>query len=115
MLGLKQCLRDIANAWPKISVGAQSGSLKIGSLLIQWGTSSKSIASKDADSNIIVFPTAYSSVPVVFAQSTVATNFAGLFMCGVKEITVTQFAMSFHNTYTVTATIQGNWLAIGVK
>ena len=110
MLSLKQCLTDIANF-----VRISNNSLQIGKILVQWGTSSKSIAAKDADSNIIVFPTIYSSVPVVFAQSTSTTNFAGLFMCGVKEITTTQFGMTFHNTYTVTATIQGNWLAIGVK
>lgn len=110
MLSLRKCLKDIAN-FVKIS----NDSLQIGKILVQWGTSAKTIAAKDADSNIIVFPTAYSSVPVVFAQSTTTTNFAGLFMCGVKGITVTQFAMSFHNTYTVTTTIQGNWLAFGVK
>ena len=58
MLSLKKCLRDIVNAWPKISVGTQSGSLKIGSLLIQWGNTSMTIPSgvDHIKTNFIDFP-----------------------------------------------------------
>ena len=108
MLLLDKCLEDVAKF-----LGVSDSSLKIGAILIQWGTSSKTIAANDGDSNTIKFPKAYSATPVVFAQSTSTTNFTGLFLCGVKEITTMQFGMTFHNQYSQRTTISGNWLAIG--
>lgn len=108
MLSLKQCLKDIAN-FIKIS----DNNLQIGKVLVQWGTSSKTIAAKDGDSNVIVFLKNYTATPVVFTQSTVGTNFSGLWVCGVKNITTTQFDMTFHNQYTAQQVITGNWIAIG--
>ena len=79
MLSLKQCLRDIANTWPKISVGAQSGSLKIGSLLIQWGNTSMTIPSgANVADKFIDFPVKYSLIPAVFGQCTFSTNYPDL-------------------------------------
>lgn len=108
MILLDKCLEDVAKF-----LGASDASLKIGPILIQWGTSSKTLAAKDGDSNIIKFAKKYSTTPVVFAQSTATTNYAGLFVCGVKEITATQFGMTFHNQYSQSATITGNWFSIG--
>lgn len=108
MIFLDKCLEDVANF-----LEVSDASLKIGPILIQWGTSSKTLAANDGDSNIIKFAKKYSATPVVFAQSTVTTNFAGLFMCGVKEITATQFGMTFQNQHSQSTTITGNWFSIG--
>lgn len=109
MLSLKKCLTDIANF-----MGISNNSLRVGKILIQWGASSKTVAAHDADRNTITFAQSYSQTPVVFAQSTSATNFVNLYMCGVSTVSTTQFFMTFQNTYTSSYMITGNWLAIGV-
>lgn len=112
MLSLQKCLRDIANAWPKISVGTQTGSLKIGSLLIQWGnTSLKMTATTGAKD--ITFPTAYSSKPIVIGQCTDSTLFPDLFNITVYNIDTAKFTMGFRNNHSTYYTLAAVWIAIG--
>lgn len=114
MLSLKKCLRDIVNAWPKISVGTQTGSLKIGSLLIQWGNTSMTIPSgANAADKFIDFPVKYSLIPAVFGQCTFSTNYPDLFNITINTISTTRFSMGFRNNYATKYTIPAVWIAIG--
>lgn len=114
MLSLRKCLKDIANAWPKISVGTQTGSLKIGPLLIQWGNTSMTIpAGSNVAEKKIQFPIPYSEDPAVFGQCTFSTNYPDLFNITVTTISTTRFSMGFRNNYATKYTIPAVWIAIG--
>ena len=114
MLSLRKCLKDIANAWPKISVGSQTGSLKIGSLLIQWGNTSMTIPSgANAAEKFIDFPVKYSLIPAVFGQCTFSTNYPDLFNITVNTISTSGFSMGFRNNYATKYNLPAVWIAIG--
>lgn len=112
MLSLRKCLQDIANAWPKISVGTQTGSLKIGPLLIQWGNTSLKMTATTGTKNI-TFPTAFSAKPIVIGQCTDSTVFPDLFNITVYNIQNTYFTMGFRNNYSTYYTLAAVWIAIG--
>lgn len=114
MLSLRKCLQDIANAWPKISVGSQTGSLKIGPLLIQWGNTSYKVgASSTVGEKNITFSTKFSGTPAVWGQCTESTNYPDLFNVTVYNISETGFTMGFRNNYTTKYTLPAVWIAIG--
>ena len=112
MLSLRKCLWDIANAWPKISVGTQTGSLKIGPLLIQWGNTSLKMTTTTGE-KIITFSTKFSGTPAVWGQCTENTNYPDLFNVTVHSISETGFTMGFRNNYTTKYTLPAVWIAIG--
>ena len=114
MLDLLKCLGDVVKAWPRISVGTQTGSLKIGPLLIQWGhTSYKMGASSAVGEKSIAFPVKFSGTPGVWGQCTENTNYSDLFNVTVHTISETGFTMGFRNNYTTKYELPAVWIAIG--
>lgn len=113
MLSLKQCLKDIAN-FVDISIGTQQGYLKVGKLLIQWGSTSMTIPSGvNVADKFIDFPVKYSLIPAVFGQCTFNTNYPDLFNITINTISTTRFSMGFRNNYATKYTIPAVWIAIG--
>lgn len=108
MLSLRKCLTDIAKFF-----AISSNSLKVGSILIQWGSSTQSVAADNRVNLTVKFPKSYSATPVVLAESTANTNFPELFQCGTKSITKAQFTMVFRNQHSNAVDLPGVWIAIG--
>lgn len=107
--------RAIRKLLDRIVINEENDCVKIGTLLIQWGTASKTVGANTGANTHITFREEYKKTPAVFANSTVTTNFPGLWTMSPYHLANTGFDLSFHNQYSQVETIQGWWIAFGIS
>ena len=103
-------IKELIPQW--YSLSQNSGAVKIGNILIQWGENSQSVSSA-ADVNWnTTFVKAYAQTPTVFAQ-VVDTQTPNAFSVVVNNVTNTGCTFRRRSTLSASYVCRIFWLAIG--
>lgn len=102
------------------NTGAGAGSanyIKIGSLMIAWGTTaSVSVAGGGASNRAVVFPFKFGASPTVIASSDTGTGaYSDWIINTAQSVTTTGFTLQHHNTGAgASSGTFGMWVAVGI-
>ncbi|TBW96963.1 hypothetical protein [Xanthomonas citri] len=106
---------------PDLPVENFSGAVKIGTAMIQWGTSSLAASGQTVASGSVTFTRAFASAPVVSAQSNTgaATAEGQIPAFAIASTSATGFSVQVHtddfgrNGARITSAVPYSWVAVG--
>ncbi|AVU02515.1 gp53-like domain-containing protein [Xanthomonas oryzae pv. oryzicola] len=106
---------------PDLPVENFSGAMKIGTAMIQWGTSTIAASGETVAAGNVNFPRAFSGAPVVTAQSNAAavTNEGQIPVFAIASTNTTGFSVQVHtddygrNGSRISRAVPYSWIAIG--